>query len=48
MEGGDEVGEERLEQLNKKGFESTEEVVNICELEDALVCYLEMTRMNDE
>lgn len=40
MEGSDKSGNDRFIVLDKEGFESKQELVNVCELEDALVCNL--------
>jgi hypothetical protein len=40
MQGGDESGEERLEQLDEDSLERSHEIVDVGQLENALVCDL--------
>jgi len=36
MQRGNECGQERFEELDKKGFHRCQEIIDVCELENAL------------
>lgn len=43
MERGNEGGQERFEQLDKEGLQCSEELIDVCQLQNALVCHLDRT-----
>lgn len=44
MEGSDEVGEEGLEEFDEECLQSCKQVIDVCELKNALICHLRNTR----